>query len=114
MPPSDVPANLVMMSPTLRPAFSAGLPGVTPSILAPTLSLSALASVRTTTPIRPRLSLNENENARAARGARGARGVAGGSWPASPAAHNPATAARTNPCRSLYHTSGALQPHVTG
>src|SRR5437763_158065 len=96
MPPSDVPANLVMMSPTLRPAFSAGLPGVTPSILAPTLSLSALASVRTTTPIRPRLSLNENENARAARGARGARGVAGGSWPASPAAHNPATAGPTS------------------
>src|SRR2546430_15925488 len=58
-PPSDVVLKRVITSPALRPAFSAGPPGVTPSILAPTLSPAASAFVSTTTPMRPRLPLNE-------------------------------------------------------
>src|SRR6266513_1069347 len=53
---SAVPLNLVMMSPTLSPAFAAGPPGVTPSIFAPSLSAWESGWVFTTTPIRPRLS----------------------------------------------------------
>src|SRR5207245_1890041 len=73
-PASPVPLNFVMMSPALSPAFSAGPPGVTASSLAPSLSLSGEASVRTTTPMRPRLSLYEKAKPRGARGARGGRG----------------------------------------
>src|SRR2546429_83040 len=75
---SDVPLNFVMMSPTLRPALSAGPPGVTPSILAPILSVSGLASVLTTTPIRPRWSLIMNARTR------GGRGGAGRAFPGAP------------------------------
>src|SRR5436190_2661201 len=56
-PASAVPLNFVMTSPTLIPASSAGPPGVTPSMRAPTLSPVASARVSTTTPIRPRFSL---------------------------------------------------------
>ena len=49
----------VMISPTLRPALSAGPSGVMASIRAPTLSLVASARISTITPIRPRLSLKE-------------------------------------------------------
>src|SRR5213594_2723921 len=73
-PASPVPLNFVMMSPALSPAFSAGPPGVTASSLAPSLSLSGEASVRTTTPMRPRLSLYEKARARGCRGGRGGRG----------------------------------------
>ena len=59
-PPSAVPLKRVITSPALRPAFSAGPPGVMPSIRAPTLSPVASARVSTTTPIRPRLSENAN------------------------------------------------------
>src|SRR5882672_4872668 len=57
-PPRAVPLKRVITSPTLRPAFSAGPLGVTPSIRAPTLSPVASARVSTITPMRPRLSLN--------------------------------------------------------
>src|SRR5256712_1562975 len=73
-PAGPVQLNFVMMSPALSPAFSAGPPGVAASSLAPSLSLSGEASVRTTTPMRPRLSLYEKAKPRGARGARGGRG----------------------------------------
>src|SRR5881394_4082837 len=57
-PPSAVPLKRVMMSPALRPASSAGPPGVTASMRAPSLSLVASAFVLTTTPMRPRLPAN--------------------------------------------------------
>ncbi len=88
---SDVPLNFVMTSPTLRPALSAGPPGVTPSILAPILSVSGLASVLTTTPIRPWWSLNMNARARGSRGGRGGRGVPCAVSPAGQAARAAAT-----------------------
>ena len=59
-PASAVPRNRVMMSPALRPAFSAGPPGVIPSIRAPTLSPVASACGSTITPIRPRLPPSAN------------------------------------------------------
>src|SRR5207237_548512 len=58
-PPSVVVLKRVITSPALRPAFSAGPPGVTPSIRAPILSPAASARVSTTTPMRPRLPLKE-------------------------------------------------------
>src|SRR5207237_1161000 len=58
-PPSEVVLKRVITSPALSPAFSAGPPGVTPSIRAPILSPAASARVSTTTPIRPRLPLKE-------------------------------------------------------
>ena len=58
-PPSEVVLKRVITSPALSPAFSAGPPGVTPSIRAPILSPAASARVSTTTPMRPRLPLNE-------------------------------------------------------
>jgi hypothetical protein len=45
--------------------------------LAPILSLSSLASVRTSTPIRPWLSFQANTDTCGARGARGDRGARG-------------------------------------
>src|SRR5438552_3791979 len=57
-PPRAVPLKRVITSPTLRPAFSAGPPGVMPSTRAPSLSPAASALGSTITPMRPRLSLN--------------------------------------------------------
>src|SRR5712692_8667857 len=86
-PASPVPLNFVMMSPALSPAFSAGPPGVTASSLAPSLSVSGEASVRTTTPIRPRFSLYEKAQARGCPGARGLRGGRGGRGGCCAASH---------------------------
>src|SRR5437660_527988 len=58
-PPSEVVLKRVMTSPALRPAFSAGPPGVMPSIRAPILSPAASDRVSTMTPMRPRLLLKE-------------------------------------------------------
>src|SRR5688572_6153236 len=58
-PPRAVLLKRVITSPALRPACSAGPPGVIPSIRAPTLSPAVLARVSTITPIRPRLSENQ-------------------------------------------------------
>src|SRR5437879_341342 len=86
-PASAVPLNLVMMSPTLSPAFAAGPPGVTPSTFAPSLSASESGWVFTTTPIRPRLSSAKTK----ARGCRGGRGGRGGCCPSSHAGPMSAT-----------------------
>src|SRR2546421_2304209 len=59
VPPSEVVLKRVITSPALSPAFSAGPPGVTPSIRAPILPPAASARVSTTTPMRPRLPLKE-------------------------------------------------------
>src|SRR5881396_2950836 len=107
-PASDVPLNLVMMSPTLMPALSAGPPGVTPSILAPSLTVSALASVCTITPIRPRWSLKANVRTR---GGRGGRGVPCATSPIGPAASAAATMIHLDCiCISLR----ASEAHVRG
>src|SRR5262245_27579536 len=88
-PVSDLPLNRVMISPDLSPALSAGPPGVTPSIRAPTLSDES-ATVLTSTPMRPRLPLNLKVYARpSGRGVRARGGGAGccaasGNW-ATPA-----------------------------
>ena len=58
-PPSAVPLNLVITSPALSPALSAGPLGVTATMRAPILSESALAAVFTTTPMRPRFSVEK-------------------------------------------------------
>src|SRR2546430_9825970 len=87
-PASAVPLNLVMMSPTLSPAFAAGPPGVTPSTFAPSLSASESGWLFTTTPIRPRLSSAKTK----ARGCRGGRGGRGGCCPSSHAGPMSATA----------------------
>src|SRR3989441_3580054 len=86
-PASPVPLNFVMMSPAFSPAFSAGPPGVTASSLAPSLSVSGEASVRTTTPIRPGLSLYEKAQGRGSPGARGGRGERGGRGGCCAASH---------------------------
>src|SRR5205823_11610446 len=96
-PASEVPLNFVMTSPTLSPALAAGPPGVTPSILAPIVSVAGSASVFTRTPIRPRLSSNAYVKAprgsRGGRGGRGGRGVPGGVRCAASAAGQAASAA---------------------
>src|SRR5213593_560045 len=108
---SAVPLNLVMMSPTLRPALPAGPPGETPSILAPSLSVSGFASVRTITPMRPRLSSNEYANARGSRGGRGVR-----CCPTNPAGQAASAAvAITIQFRCMGSLlRGRLQPHIRG
>src|SRR5258708_33556619 len=118
-PARAVPLNLVMTSPTLRPALSAGPPGVTASILAPILSVSALASVRTITPTRPRLSSSAKAKARGGRGgrggrgARGALGASGGSCARSRMGHAAsATAATSRNVRCMSDSLRGLEPHV--
>src|SRR5216117_1225936 len=108
---SEVPLNFVMMSPTLRPALSAGPPGVTPSILAPTLSVSGLASVLTTTPIRPRWSLIMNARTRGSRGGRGGRSVP---CAVSPAGHAASATATMIQFRCMCDNLQGLKPHVSG
>src|SRR6266550_1739934 len=108
---SEVPLNFVMMSRTLRPAVSAGPPGVTPSILAPTLSVSGLASVLTTTPIRPRWSLSMNARTRGSRGGRGGRGVP---CAVSPAGHAASATATMIQFRCMCDNLQGLKPHVSG
>src|SRR6267154_2263768 len=108
---SDVPLNFVMMSPTLRPALSAGPPGVTPSILAPILSVSGLASVLTTTPIRPRWSFSMNARTRGSRGGRGGRGVP---CAVSPAGHAASATATMIQFRCMCDNLQGLKPHVSG
>jgi len=108
-PASEVPLNFVMMSPTLSPALAAGPPGVTPSILAPILSVSESASLLTTTPIRPRLSLNEYANPRGSRGGRGVPCAASAAGQAASAA-----AAITVHLCCIVNAPPGSEPHVAG
>src|SRR2546428_2931373 len=110
-PASPVPLNFVMMSPALSPAFSAGPPGVTASSLAPSLSVSGEASVRTTTPIRPRLSLYEKAQARGCRGGRGGRGGCCASSHAGPTSAT-ATAAMIHFRNIMNGFLRASQPNI--
>src|SRR5256885_6022329 len=107
-PASAVPLNLVMMSPTLSPAFAAGPPGVTPSIFAPTLSASESGWVFTTTPIRPRLSSCKTKTPGGRGGCRGRCAATLAGQAASMAA------AITIQLRCMIKCSfGASQPHVS-
>src|SRR5436189_2659578 len=106
---SAVPLNLVMMSPTLSPAFAAGPPGVTPSIFAPSLSAWESGWVFTTTPIRPRLSSCKTKTPGGRGGRRGRCAARLAGQAASMAA------AITIQVRCMIRCSfGALQPHVSG
>src|SRR5262245_27299116 len=113
-PPSDVPLKRVMMSPALRPAFSAGPPGVTPSILAPSRSLSALAAVLTSTPMRARLSPMVNEKARVS--GRGALRGRAGSCPTSTGTIVTAASTARTALRIMVVVllEGPSQAHVPG
>src|SRR6266550_1351124 len=108
-PASAVPLNLVMMSPTLSPAFAAGPPGVTPSIFAPSLSTWESGWVFTTTPIRPRLSSCKTKTPGGRGGRRGRCAARLAGQAASMAA------AITIQVRCMIRCSfGASQPHVSG
>src|SRR5213080_4374935 len=108
-PASAVPLNLVMMSPTLSPAFAAGPPGVTPSIFAPSLSTWESGWVFTTTPIRPRLSSCKTKTPGGRGGRRGRCAARLAGQAASMAA------AITIQVRCIIRCSfGASQPHVSG
>src|SRR2546422_1461962 len=110
-PASPVPLNFGMRPPALSPAFSAGPPGVTASTLAPGLSVWGEASVRTTTPIRPRLSLYEKAEARGCRGGRGGRGGSGASSHAGPTSAT-ATAAMIHFRNIMNGFLRASQPNI--
>src|SRR2546426_1816595 len=108
-PASCVPLNLVMMSPTLSPAFAAGPPGVTPSSFAPSLSASESGWGFTTTPIRPRLS-SAKTKARGCHGGRGGRGRRRAPRPARPGGG--AAAAAVIPLLNIMNGFlPASQPH---
>src|SRR3989441_4183206 len=117
-PPRAVPLKRVITSPPLRPACSAGPPGVIPSTRAPTLSPAALARVSTITPMRPRLSPNAyipNGPSRVSTRTRGRvlrrRGVP---CPLDAAGNSrQAASAATVQLRIIQFSSGPLEPDVT-
>src|SRR5919109_1389701 len=115
-PPSAVVLKRVITSPAFRPAFSAGLPGVTASTRAPTLSAAASPRVSTMTPMRPREPLNAyapNGPSTRTRGRARARGCGASCVTDAAGQINEAANAAMVKLRIISFPQGCLEPDVT-